>query len=111
MVDITSLQGDNTGKLYQIETTQAFIKWFKGVRNIAAKRRFLARFAMIENGNFGDHKVIDRGLSELRFFFGSGYRIYYTIKAGRAVLLLSGGDKSSQARDIKAARKILEDIE
>ena len=66
---------------------------------------------MIENGSFGDHKVINQGLNELRFFFGSGYRIYYTIKGDRVVLLLSGGDKSSQSRDIKAARKILENIE
>jgi len=62
-------------------------------------------------GNFGDHKQLDSKLFEMRFFFGSGYRVYYTIKSNRIVLLLAGGDKSSQQQDITMAITILNELE
>lgn len=61
-------------------------------------------------GNFGDCKSIDKQISELRFFLGAGYRIYYTIKGDEIILLLNGGDKSSQAKDIKQAKDILKEL-
>jgi len=62
-------------------------------------------------GNFGDHKQLDSKLFEMHFFFGSGYRVYYTIKSNRIVLLLAGGDKSSQQQDITMAITILNELE
>lgn len=61
-------------------------------------------------GNFGDCKSIDKQISELSFFLGAGYRIYYTIKGDEIILLLNGGDKSSQAKDIKQAKDILKEL-
>jgi putative addiction module killer protein len=62
-------------------------------------------------GHFGDHKLIENSLFELRFFFGSGYRVYYTIKHNQIILLLCGGDKSSQSSDIDKARHLLNHLE
>ena len=66
------------------------------------------RLARIENGNF---KAIGKQVNELRFFFGAGLRIYYTVHSGRMVLLLAGGDKSSQSKDIERAIHILKELD
>ena len=65
------------------------------------------RFDHIQLGNCGDHKRLGNSLFELRFFFSSGFRAYYTIKDGKVVFLLCGGDKSSQNKDINKARAIM----
>ena len=65
----------------------------------------MARLDRVQLGNFGDHKTVGGGVSELRFFFGSGYRVYYGIDQGKLVLLLIGGDKKSQNKDITRAQK------
>lgn len=96
---------------YEIASTAEFSKWFKGLKNRETRNRILARLARVENGNFGDFKKLDEKLFEIRFFFGSGYRIYYTIQCGRVVLLLRGGDKSTQKADIKLARQLLTELE
>jgi putative addiction module killer protein len=75
------------------------------------KRKVLARLDRLKNNNFGDYKRIDNNLFELRFFFGSGLRIYYTIRNKHIILLLVGGDKSSQDNDIKKAKRILDELE
>lgn len=67
----------------------------------------MARLARVENGNFGDHKHIDGSLMELRMTFGGGIRIYYTIRGDTVVLLLQGGNKSSQTQDIEKAKKLI----
>lgn len=71
--------------------------------------RILARIYRFEQGNMGDHKNIAPNLFEARLFFGPGYRIYFTIRDDVIVLLLCGGDKSSQSRDIEKARQLLEE--
>jgi len=71
----------------------------------------LARLNRVENGNFGDFKKISTNLFELRFFFGSGLRIYYTIQDVRVVFLLVGGVKSTQDRDIEKAAALLNELE
>lgn len=96
---------------YQLEDSAEYRKWFKKLKDATAKIKMLARLARVENGNFGDHKQVDRNLFELRFFFGPGYRIYYTIKGMQIVLLLVGGDKSSQAKDIKKAKSLIDELE
>jgi len=94
---------------YEIRESAPFEKWFAGLRDIAAKRLILARLARIENGNLGDYKTFD-GIIELRVFRGPGYRLYGSIEDGRLLILLAGGDKSSQKSDIDKARRILESI-
>lgn len=71
----------------------------------------MARLNRVENGNFGDFKKISTNLFELRFFFGSGLRIYYTIQDVRVVFLLVGGVKSTQDRDIEKAAALLNELE
>ena len=95
---------------YNIETTVAFDKWFKRLKDNSIKNKLLARFARLEKGHFGDFKVIQKGLSELRFFFGGGLRIYYTLKDGKVIILLQGGDKSSQTKDITHATELLRNL-
>jgi putative addiction module killer protein len=92
---------------YDIKQSQEFGKWFSKVKDKSVKIKLLARLARVESGNFGDHKNISQNLFELRFYFGPGYRIYYTIQNDVVVLLLAGGDKSSQKKDIKKALTLL----
>lgn len=71
----------------------------------------LARIDRIQNGNFGDSKSLGDNLFELRFVFGGGLRIYYTIRHHQVVLLLNGGSKSSQSKDIEKARQMIQELE
>ncbi len=102
--------GDYAIMEYEIETTEEFQEWFDDLDKTTAFR-ITARIDRVKQGYFGDTKRLNNSLSELRFFFGSGYRIYYTMKDEKIVLLLSGGDKSSQKKDIKTAKAMLEDME
>ena len=95
--------------LYEISSTAVFRKWLRSIDRSNA-RRVIARIERIREGNFGDHKPIDAQLFELRFFFGSGYRAYYTVHDRTVVLLLTGGDKSSQTKDIEKAKKMISAI-
>ncbi|MBF0259065.1 MAG: type II toxin-antitoxin system RelE/ParE family toxin [Desulfamplus sp.] len=95
---------------FEIETTNIFDKWFKKLKNAKDRARIMIRFDRIKSGNFGDHKIIQDQLFELRFFFGPGYRIYYTIKDGKVVCLLCGGEKSNQPKDIEKAKSIMEEL-
>lgn len=80
------------------------------LKDSKVKTRILARLNSVENGNFGDFKQLTSDLFELRFFFGPGLRIYYTIQDGRVMLLLAGGDKSSQTKDIANAAELLHEL-
>jgi len=98
---------------YELKSTGQYDKWFRKLKDASAKIKILARLSRIENGNFGDHKhkQIDTTLYELRFLFGPGYRVYYTIHGTTVVLLLAGGDKSTQQKDIRAAKNMLKEME
>jgi putative addiction module killer protein len=96
---------------YTLASTKYFDKWLRSLKDRAAKQKILARLARVENGHFGDYKQIDPELYELRFFFSGGVRIYYTIRDAQIVLLLVGGDKSSQKRDIDKAKQLLSELE
>ncbi len=96
---------------FELRSTKQYNKWFAKLNDSSIKVRILSRLGRIENGNFGDFKKISPGLFELRFFFGSGLRVYYTIHGGRVVLLLAGGDKSTQAKDIEKAVLLLNELE
>lgn len=96
---------------YIIKSTKQFDKWFGNLKDKSVKVRVLARLSRVENGNFGDFKTLNNRLFELRFFFGSGLRIYYTVKNNSVVILLVGGDKDSQKEDIVKANEFLADME
>ncbi|MHC4874257.1 MAG: type II toxin-antitoxin system RelE/ParE family toxin [Planctomycetota bacterium] len=96
---------------YEIETTDLFDKWLMKLKDKTSRARIINRLDHIQLGNFGDHKNLGGNLFELRFFFGSGFRIYYTIKNKQVVILISGGNKSSQSKNIDKARDILADME
>ncbi len=96
---------------YEITSTYFFDKWFKGLKDRTTRNKVLARIDRVKNGNFGDFKSLGDDLFELRFFFGGGLRIYYTIRNHKVVLLLHGGSKSSQNRDIDKARQMIQELE
>ena len=96
---------------YSIESTDHYDKWFKKLKDASSRIKILARLSRVENGNFGDYKRLGENLYELRLFFGPGFRIYYTIKECKVVLLLVGGDKSSQQKDINKADALLKQLE
>ena len=96
--------------MYTLEQLPEFEDWFNKLRDQTIKARLLARFARIENGNFGDYKTIEGQLMELRMTFGGGLRVYFTIRGEKIVLLLQGGDKSGQNRDIEKAKQLLANL-
>lgn len=96
--------------MYQIHQTDTFAKWFSKLKDRKAIAKILIRIESIKQGNFGDSKSLGSGLHELRLNIGPGYRVYYTRKSGLLILLLCGGDKSSQSKDIARARKILNEL-
>ncbi len=96
---------------YELRETEQYNKWFAKLKDSSIKVRLLARLNRIENGNFGDFKQLSSVLFELRFFFGSGLRIYFTIQNSKVVFLLTGGDKSTQAKDIEKATHLLCELE
>jgi putative addiction module killer protein len=90
----------------RVQTTAEFRRWFGELRDPAAQRRIAARVARLGSGNHGDWKMIDRNLFELRLHLGPGYRVYYCRRRHVHVILLAGGDKWSQLRDIARARRL-----
>jgi putative addiction module killer protein len=94
-----------------VHSTQTFQKWFDGLRDSMAQKRILVRIGRLERGNFGDAKSVGGGVSELRMDHGPGYRLYFTRRGQEIVLLLCGGDKNSQARDIALAQKLATELE
>lgn len=81
-----------------------YVEWLDTLDG-KTRERVLGRVARLKWGQFGDYKVLDGGLYELRLFFGPGYRVYFGEHRGRIILILSGGDKATQRKDIKAAKE------
>ncbi len=86
-----------------ILTTDVFDLWFGQLRDNQAKARIKARLRRAEDGNLGDVKAVAKGISEMRIHYGPGYRLYFMQNGFEIVLLLAGGDKSTQADDIQTA--------
>ena len=88
---------------------QPFVEWLEELKDKKTRYRIKERLDRIALGNFGDHKLITNGVYELRLTFGSGYRIYYGIENENIIILLCGGDKATQKKDIKRATEYLKD--
>lgn len=89
--------------MLEVRTTTVFDEWFEGLRDRAAQRRIQVRIDRLAGGNPGQHRVLTGGVVELKIDFGPGYRVYYTARGETVVVLLCGGDKSSQQTDIEQA--------
>jgi putative addiction module killer protein len=89
-----------------IYTTEAFEGWFASLRDKQSARRIQARIDRAEEGNFGDHRSVGEGVSEMRIHHGPGFRVYFTLRGLEIVILLAGGDKSSQTKDIELAQDL-----
>lgn len=87
------------------ETTH-YSEWFETLRDIRGRARIAARVESAKAGNFGDYKVLDDGICEMRIDFGPGYRVYYAQEGLHVYLLIIGGDKSTQKRDIAKAKEL-----
>jgi putative addiction module killer protein len=93
----------------ELVASAEFEKWGSKLRDIEAKQRIAARLARVAAGNFGDAKPVGSGISELRIPYGPGYRLYLMQRGAEMVILLCGGDKTTQQRDIERAKEIAVD--
>ena len=96
--------------MFEIQEAGQFSKWIKKLRDKKVKVAITNRINMLMLGRFGDHKYLGEKISELRVHIGSGYRIYFSVQEKKIIILLCGGDKSSQKNDIKRAVKIFKGI-
>ena len=83
--------------------TEDYLDWINGLRDVVGRARIQMRVDRLVHGNPGQHRVLSGGVCELKIDVGPGYRVYYTERGGVLVILLAGGDKSSQAKDIRLA--------
>jgi len=90
----------------EIRQTSEFKEWLLSLRDAKAKARIAARISRAENGNLGDSKSVGEGVSEMRIDYGPGYRVYYRLRGNVLVILLCGGDKSTQRSDIRRAHEL-----
>jgi putative addiction module killer protein len=97
--------------MFTIRQTEEFQDWLDGLKDVKAQLRIVARLRLAEAGNLGDWKPVGGEVSEMRVAFGPGYRMYFTKRQNILIVMLAGGDKSTQARDIKRAQKILQQLE
>ena len=87
----------------RVETTKVYLDWINSLSDRAGRARIQVRVDRLAHGNPGQHRALSDGVCELKIDFGPGYRVYYTERVGVLVVLLAGGDKSSQQKDIKTA--------
>ncbi|HEY6631519.1 MAG TPA: type II toxin-antitoxin system RelE/ParE family toxin [Rhizobiaceae bacterium] len=96
--------------MIEIRRTDVFESWLAGLRDLEARARITIRIRRLSLGNFGDAKPVGEGVSELRIHHGPGYRIYFVRRGKELVILLCGGDKSDQSRDIAKAKKLAKEV-
>ena len=95
----------------QIHKTDVYAEWIDNLRDLQGRARILVRVERLAAGNPGDVKPVGGGVSELRIHFGPGYRVYFTQRGQDIVILLAGGDKSSQPKDIQTALHLANNLE
>ena len=96
---------------FTVRKTDDFDRWLHRLRDRRAKAKVLTRIDRAQDGNLGDHRSVGGQVSEMRIDYGPGYRVYYTIRGDELLLLLVGGDKSSQPSDIEKAKRMVVEIE
>ena len=96
--------------MFHFERSQAFADWLDSLRDTIGKARIIARLRAAEHGNFGDYESVGEAVYEMRVHYGPGYRMYFTRRGEVVYLLLVGGDKSTQKRDIKRAIQMAQNI-
>jgi len=96
--------------MIEIRKTDVYAKWLDGLRDIRARARILVRIERLVAGNPGNVKPVGGGVSELWIDYGPGYRVYFTQHGQEVVILLAGGDKRTQAKDIKAALRLVQNL-
>ena len=97
--------------MYEIRKTDVFVRWLDNLGDRRGRAKILARLDRVAEGNLGDTKPVGEGVAELRIPFGPGYRMYYTKRRNIVVILLLGGDKSTQEKDIKRAIQMAQHLE
>ena len=94
-----------------VRQTKRFAIWLADLRDDRARARILKRLDRVEQGNLGDVAPVGGGVSEMRIFYGPGYRVYFVQRGSELIVLLCGGDKSTQAADIEEAKALAKAIE
>ncbi|MDB6000330.1 MAG: addiction module antitoxin RelB [Rhizobacter sp.] len=97
--------------MYTVLQTEEFQEWLDALKDLRAQIRIVARLRLAEAGSLGDWKPVGGDVSEMRVDVGPGYRLHFTRKAKVLIVMLAGGDKSTQARDIKRAQQIFTQLE
>ena len=97
--------------MFTVLQTREFQRWLDALRDRRAQVRIAARLRLAEAGNLGDWKSVGGEVSEMKVNFGPGYRLYFARRGSILIVMLAGGDKSTQAKDIKRAQKILKELE
>ena len=92
--------------MLEVRRTEVFARWLDGLRDVRARARVLVRIERLSAGNPGDVKPVGEGVSELRIDYGPGYRVYFKRQGRTVVVLLAGGDKRSQTKDIETALRL-----
>ena len=96
--------------MHEIRKTETYARWLDDLRDSNARARVLARVERLAAGNAGVVKPVGEGVSELKIDYGPGYRVYYTMRGRTVVILLAGGDKRTQAADIKTALRLARNL-
>ena len=96
--------------MVEVRKTETFAKWLDALKDIRARARILVRIERLVAGNPGDVKPVGGGVSELRIDYGPGYRVYYKKQGRQVVILLAGGDKRTQSKDIKTALRLAKNL-
>jgi putative addiction module killer protein len=94
----------------RVEMTEAYRDWIDGLKDVAGRARVQVRVDRLAHGNPGQHSALRGGIYELKIDFGPGYRVYYTERRDTLIILLVGGDKSTQAKDIKTAIELARNL-
>jgi putative addiction module killer protein len=94
----------------EIRKTELFAKWLDGLRDLQARARVQVRIERLAQGNPGDVQAIGEGVSELRIHHGPGYRVYFKQQQRQLIILLAGGDKRTQSKDIKIALRLAREL-
>lgn len=97
--------------MFEVRQTPVFRRWFQGLADRRAVERIAQRIVRLQAGLFGDVKPVGEGVSELRVDHGPGYRVYFTARERTLIVLLCGGDKGSQERDIARAKRLAHELE